>query len=191
MIGILIGWLICGILLIVLSSLLYYYNTFGLTGLIVILPFGILILLISTSHFLSWQKKGRGSEKPDGESLKNAFILLTVISILVFFLGVLGYLLGTLGIYNFDLQTTNTLIAFITIGILAAAGGILSWVFVERSMPGTIGNEITEQINILDQLKRQSEVIETEIRSKNKDVMESIEGGKKIVEGNKEELERE
>ncbi len=188
MIGILIVWLIAGILLLALSGLMY--NTIGLLGLVVILFLGIVILIASTFYFVSWQRKWKVSVKSYSEALKSMFTLLTVISIIIFLIGVIGYVLSKLGMYNLDLQMTDTLLAFLTIGLLSASGSIISWIYVDRSAPGAISHAITEQQRRLDQLKVKSESIGTDIRSKDTDVKKSIEDAIKIEDKNKEVLRR-
>ncbi len=190
LIGILIGWLIAGILLVFFSGLMYYYNTIGLLGLSAILLLGVIILMISTFHFISWQTKWKVSGKPYSEALKSMFTILTVISIIIFGVGGIGYLLGALGVFVLDSQTRNTLFALLTVGLLCAIGSILSWIYVERSTPSAISSAIAKQQHILNQIKGESEVIGTEIRSKGKDVTESIENAIKAGERNKKELER-
>ncbi len=190
MIGILIVWLIIGILLVALSGLMYYYNTIGLLGFTVILLMGIVIVIASTFYFVSWHRKWKASVKPYSEALKSMFTLLTVISIIIFLVGAIGYLLSALGMYKLDSQTTNTLLAFLTIGLLSALGSIISWIYVERSAPDAISRAITEQQRKLNQLKETSDVIGTDIRSKDIDVKKSIEDAIKIEDKNKEVLRR-
>lgn len=190
MIGILIAWLIAGILLVALSGLMYYYNTIELLGFSVILLLGVVILIASTFYFVSWHRKWKASVKPYSEALKTMFTLLAVISIIIFLLGAVGYLLSAMGMYKLDSQTTNTLLALLTVGLLSALGGIISWIYVERSAPGAISKAITEQQRKLNQLKDATEVIGTDIRSKDKDMKESIENAIKIEEKNKDALKR-
>jgi len=97
---ILIGWLIAGILLVALSGLMYYYNTIGLLGFTIILLLSIVIVLSSTLHFVSWHRKWKASIKPYSEALKTMFTLIAVISIIIFLLGVVGYLFSAMGIFK-------------------------------------------------------------------------------------------
>jgi len=187
---ILIGWLIAGILLVALSGLMYYYNTIGLLGFTIILLLSIVIVLASTLHFVSWHRKWKASIKPYSEALKTMFTLIAVISIIIFLLGVVGYLFSAMGIFKLDPQTTNTLLTLLTVGLLSTLGSIISWVYVERSAPGAISRAITEQQRILNQLKDRSEAIGTDIRSKDSDMKKSIEDAIRIENKNKEVLKR-
>jgi amino acid transporter len=188
MIGILIIWLIAGILLVVFSGLMYYNNTFGLLGLIVILLQGIVVLLVSTSNLISRQDKWNVPGKSNTDALKNTFIVLIVISVLVFGFGALGYLLGELGIYKFNQQMINTLLAFLTIGVLTSIGSILSWIYVERSVPDAISSAISKQERIIKTIKNESEEIGTDITSIKRDISDLTEGAMEMGEKNREEL---
>lgn len=190
MIGILIGWLIAGILLVSISGLMYYYNIIGLLGFTIILLLGIVIVLSSILHFMSWHSKWKTSIKPYSEALKGMFTLIAVVSILIFLLGAIGYLFSEMGIFILDTQTTNTLLTFLTVGLLSTLFSIISWVYVERSTPTAISRAITEQQRILNQIKDKSEAIGTDIRSKDSDMKKSIEDAIKIENKNKEVLKR-
>ncbi len=190
MIGILIVWLIAGILLAAISGLMYYYNALGLLGLSVLLALSIVILLFSAFYFISWQTKWKVSVKPYSEALKNMFSIFIFISIIIFLIGAIGLLFGKLGIYELDSQTTNTLLAFVTAGLLATLGGIISWIYIERSMPGAIARAITEQMHGLNKMKGESENIGADIGDKKKDVDESIGDAIKIREKTMEEIKR-
>ena len=179
MIGLLIGWLIVGILLVFFSSLIYYYNTVGLLGFSAILLLGIVILGISAFHFVSSQTKWKASGLPNTEALKSMLSLFMVFSIIVFILGAFGYLLGTLGIYNFDPQTKNTLLVFLAVGVLSAVGSILSWIYVERGMPDAIVKAIKKRLNKLEELKNEINEKDKELQSKIKELTQAVEDSRK------------
>jgi drug/metabolite transporter (DMT)-like permease len=190
MIGILIIWLIAGILLVVFSGLMYYSNTFGSLGLAVILLLGIGMLLVGASHLMSGQGRRNVPGKSNIDKLKNIFTFFIIISALVFGLGALAYLLGVMEIYNYDPQMKNTVFAFLTIGVLSTIMSILSWVYVERSVPGAISGAISSQQRQIENMKSESEEIGTEIASIKRDISDLTEDAMEMGERARKELKR-
>lgn len=190
MIGILIVWLIIGILLASLSGLLYYNDALGFLGFSVIFVQGIVILLVSAFSLISLQTRRKESGKSNNRALKRMFTALTAISIIVFVLGILGYLVSAFGVLTLDLLTTNTLLAFLTFGLFGIICGILSLVYLERSMPDAILAAIIQQQNVLNKMKSEFEEIGSEIRSIEEYLKKSHEYAMEIEEKNKKELER-
>jgi len=94
----------------VLSGLSYYYDTLGLIGFSVIFLFGILITLLNAYYL--WGSKRKQMGKPDHDSLKNMFTIILIISVLMFVLGGLGYLLNEFEIYKFDPRDQNNFVRF-------------------------------------------------------------------------------
>lgn len=187
-IGILIVWLISGILLATISGLIYYYHIIGLFGLSVLLALSIVILLFSSFYFISWQTKWKRSVRPYGEAMKGMFTIFIFIGILIFLLGVIGLLFAEMGIYELDTQTSNTLFASVTAGLFAFLGGIISRIYIERSMPDAVSIEITEQMHGLDKIKVESQNIGNDIGDRKRDVDVSLGDAIKIREKTKEEM---
>lgn len=188
MIEILIFWLISGILIIVLSGLSYYYDTLGLIGFSVIFLFGILITLLNAYYL--WGSKRKQMGKPDHDSLKNMFTIILIISVLMFVLGGLGYLLNEFEIYKFDPGIKTTLFAFLTAGLLITAGCILSLIYVERNIPSAISGLIMKQQRNLDKIKNESEEIGKDMKSREKDVKDLLVDAAKTSEKNRNEMNR-
>ncbi|NJD54054.1 MAG: hypothetical protein FIB07_14445 [Candidatus Methanoperedens sp.] len=188
MIEILIFWLIAGILLLILSSLLYYYNTLGLIGFSGILLLGIVISILSAYYF--WDSKRKPMGKPNPDSLKNIFTILLIISVLMFILGGLGYLLNEFKVYVFEADIQSNLIYFIIVGSLTTICLILSWIYVERNLPNAISIELIKQQHNLDRLKNESEEIGRDMKSRDKDVKDSLVDAAKISEKNRIEMTR-
>lgn len=190
MIILLIGWVTLGIIIAIISILMYYFNILGPIGFIVILLLGILIAVITSIQTILWQKERKKSGISDIESFKNILIVFIIIGVIIFMLGASGYLFRILGIYNFDYQMTNTLSTFLMVGILNAIGGILSWIYIERNTPDAISSEISKQIYILRKIEAENEDIGRNIRLRIRDVTELTESARKTMERNKEELDR-
>lgn len=187
--GILIVWFFIGILLVSLSGVLYYYDAFGFLGFSVILLQGIVVLLVSAYHIISWQAKWKRSGKTTNRVLKRAFVLLAVLSTIIVVIGVLGYLLSEFGVLVLDLHMTNTLLAFLTFGLFGTVCGILSMMYVDRKRPNVIQSAIIEQQNRLNRMKSESENIGSEIRSISEYLKRSHESAMEIEARNKQELE--
>lgn len=107
--------------------------------------------------------------------------------ILVVFSGLI-YLLGALGIYEFDPQMTNTLLALLIIGSASTLGSILYWIYVQRRLPGTISRAISRQQHIIDTMKSDSEEIGADITSIKRDISELTKNTLEMGERNREEL---
>ncbi|MCL7412157.1 MAG: hypothetical protein M8353_00875 [ANME-2 cluster archaeon] len=189
MIGLLIAWFFVGILLVSLSGVLYYYDAFGFLGFSLILLQGIVVLLVSAYHILSWQAKWKEPGKASNKGLKRAFMVLAVLSMIIVVIGVLGYLLSEFGVLVLDLHLTNTFLAFLTFGLFGTVCGIFSMIYVDRNRPNALLSAIIEQQNLLNKMKSESENIGSEIRSIGEYLKKSHESAMEIEARNKQELE--
>lgn len=195
MIGIVIMWVITGIVLIILSISMYNYNILNLLNFLAFILLGILVLLANTILFKEWQNKKR-LRKPYSEEMKNMYIKVFAVSIIIFGLGVVGYLLGILGVYNSNIPVINTLLSLfssnqflkLAAGLFGAIGSILSWVYVDRYGIRETLNEITRQQRKLEYIKDGIKQNRTKLESKMDDLNKLRENAKKIEEKAKEEL---
>ena len=190
MIEILVCWLMAGILLVILSILMYYYNIFGQLGFSLFFLLGILIVITTTIQIILWQKKWKESGITDSGSFKNIFVLFIVISVIVSILGAVGYILGALGTYLFDFQMKNTLSTFLIVGVVSTIGVLLSWIYVVRNTLTMISSEIAGQLHRLKGIKGEYEEIRQHMKDKNKYITDLINSAMKTMERNKKELDR-
>lgn len=196
MIGIVIGWLVAGIILIILSIAMYNYNILNIFSLFTIILLGIAILLISGILFIDWQTNKK-LRKPYSEEMKSMFVRLLVVNIIIFGVGAVGYLLSTLD-YKSEMPVIKTLLFIfnsnqflkLAIGLLGAVSSIFSWIYVDMYGIRETLKEVTRQQRKLENIKDDIEQNRTKIISKMEDLNKLRVNTKKIEEKVKEELVR-
>lgn len=188
MMGILIFWLIAGILLVVFSGVLYYYNTVGLIGFSGIFLLGIVVSLLNAYHLWDSKKEKMGKTVPD--SLKNMFTITLIICVLMFAIGGLGYLLNEFEVIKIDQENKNNMIYFMIVGLVTTIASILTLIYIERNIPKLISKAIQKEQIQLEKMSGKSQDISREIKTREKDVKDSLKSAENISQKNKDHIRR-
>lgn len=188
MIGIIIIWIILGILLLISSSLMYNSNNLNIVGFLVIFSIGIVILAGNLIIFNLWQTKWKVPGKSDIEKVKKLFIVLLLLSGIITGLGALGLLLEALNLYKFDILIENSLPIILEVGSVLVILSIISWIYIEKNISSIILDGIKKQQNDLNRLKDNVDSIRTNIKFHGKDLTESVDNAKKTIEKNENAL---
>ncbi len=152
-----IGWLIAGVLSVIFSGFLYYNEIITQESFLAILLLGIVILISNITFMLSWEGKGgKGKTWNDySKALSNRFLLLLALSIIIFGIGLFGYLLTMMDMYDIDSQPTF-LVLFIA-GLLGTLGSFLSWKYGEVNILNIIKNTLSVEDRNMDSLLKDIE----------------------------------
>lgn len=180
MIGILLVWFIIGIILVILSGFLYMDNIIGFEILIVtfLVGLGIIIAMV-------WQTKRNEPEKIFS-SLKNIFKTFSIISIIIFLMGALGYSLIALSML--DSESESITMELLIIGSFIFVISLISYLYVEMILPIMISRKISEQERALTKIKEEHEAIGTSIKSLDNDMKKIIDDSIKTSDKNKDAL---
>lgn len=152
-----IGWLIAGVLSVIFSGFLYYNEIITQESFLAILLLGIVILISNITFMLFWEGKGgKGKTWNDySKALSNRFLLLLALSIIIFGIGLFGYLLTMMDMYDIDSQPTF-LVLFIA-GLLGTLGSFLSWKYGEVNILSIIKNTLSVEDGKMDSLLKEIE----------------------------------
>lgn len=162
-----IGWLIAGVLSVIFSGFLYYNEIITQESFLAILLLGIVILISNITFMLSWEGKGgKGKTWNDySKALSNRFLLLLALSIIIFGIGLFGYLLTMLDMYDIDSQPTFMVLSIV--GLLGTLGSFASWKYGEIGILNTIKNTLSIEERKLDSIGRQLEKDRLEVQEIN------------------------
>lgn len=186
--GILILWLIAGILLVIFSGISYYYNAVGLIGFSGIFLLGIVVSLLNAYYLWDSKRKTMGKNLPD--SLKNMFTLTLIISVLMFAIGGIGYLLNEFDVIKIDQENINNIIYFLIVGLIITIASILTLIYIERNIPNLILKALQKEQIQLEKMSGKSQDISREIKTKDQDVKNSLKSVENISQKNKDHTRR-
>ncbi len=188
MMGILILWLIAGIFFVIFSCILYYYNIVGLIGFSGIFLLGIIVSLLNAYYLWDSKRKTMGKNVPD--SLKNMFTIILIISVLMFAIGGLGYLLNEFKVIKIGQENINNIIYFLIVGLITTMACILTLVYIERNIPNMILKALQKEQIQLEKMSGKSQDINREIKNREKDVKDSLNSAENISQKNRDHTRR-
>lgn len=186
--GIMILWLIVGILLVIFSGISYYYNRVGLIGFAGIFLLGIVISLLNAYYLWDSKRKTMGRNFPD--SLKNMFTITLFICVLFFAIGGIGYLLNEFDVIKIEPENINNIIFFLIVGLVTTLASIFTLIYIERNIPTMVSKAIEKEQKQLEKMSDKSQDISREIKNKDQDVERSLKSAENISQKNKDHTRR-
>lgn len=153
-----IGWLIAGFLLSIFSGFLYYNDIITQEAFFAILLLGIGILILTITFILSWEGDKK-SKNEYSKALLDRFNQLLVLSIIIFGIGLFGYLLTLFDIYEFEYEFDSqpTFFIVLIVGLLSTLSSFISWKYVKKGIKKAISDEIDRQNKKLYQIMNEIE----------------------------------